>query len=143
VRIVLDTNVLMSAVFFGGAPLEILRAWRKGRVKLLASAAILEEYSRVVDELGRRYPLEAARSVVALVSERAVIVEGGDVGDLRCDDPDDLKFLACAVAGKADAVVSGDKHLLRLRAVARIPILTPRSVVDGLVSRRPKTRRAD
>lgn len=45
-RIVLDTNVLMSAVFFGGAPLEILRAWQRGTVELLASAAILEEYSR-------------------------------------------------------------------------------------------------
>lgn len=142
-RIVLDTNVLVSAVFFGGAPLEILRAWRKGRVNLPASAAILEEYSRVADELGRRYPLEAGRSVVALVSERAEIVEGGDLGKMRCDDPDDVKFLACAVAGKADAVVSGDKHLLRLRAVAGIPVLAPRAFVDKLASRRPKNLRPE
>ena len=133
----------MSAVFFGGAPLEILRAWQRGRVTLLASAAILEEYSRVVDELGRRYPLEAGRSVVALVLDRAVIVEGGDVGDLRCDDPDDLKFLACAIAGKADAVVSGDKHLLRLRAVAGIPMLAPRALLDRLTSHSRRTSQAE
>ena len=51
----------MSAVFFGGAPLEILRAWQRGRVTLLASAAIFEEYYRVVDELGRRYGVGKTR----------------------------------------------------------------------------------
>ena len=124
----------MSAVFSGGPPLEILGAWQGGGITLLVSAGIVEEYSRVVDELERRYPLAAMRSIIGLIADRAETIEGGDVQGVKCDDPDDLKFVACATAGRADAVVSGDRHLLRLCAAHGIPVMTPRALLDRLKS---------
>ena len=55
-RIVLDTNVVMSAVFFGGSPLRILEAWREGRMELVVSEDILTEYAEIADRLSARHP---------------------------------------------------------------------------------------
>ena len=54
-RVVLDTNVLVSGIFFDGPPARILQAWRDQRIKLVVSRAILDEYEAVATELGRKY----------------------------------------------------------------------------------------
>ena len=55
-KVVLDTNVFVSGVFFGGQPHKILEAWRDGKIQLLLSPAILEEYQRVMRELAVQFP---------------------------------------------------------------------------------------
>lgn len=132
-RVVLDTNVVMSAVFFGGIPGRILAAWSEGRFALTLSPAILDEYRRVSEELGRRYP-EAAGAVdpmLTLMAMHAIIVDAPPLDGPVSDDPDDDKFLAVAEAARADVVVSGDRDLLRASGWRNITVLTPRQFIDG------------
>ncbi len=74
-RIVLDTNVFVSAVFFGGVPGRILEAWRDGRLQLVLSAAILDEYQRVGQFLGAQFAGVDLEPILALLTVEADIVE--------------------------------------------------------------------
>lgn len=126
-KVVLDTNVLVSALYFGGTPARIFDAWSDGRFELLASPEILNEYRRVVERLERRYPSVGAQPILDVVLRECRIVEATPVRTSACEDPDDVKFLACAIAGRADCVVSGDRALLRASGFEGIEVLTPRA----------------
>ena len=96
-RIVLDTNVLVSGVFFGRLPVRILRAWRDGDIQLVLSAEILEEYQRVGHLLAGRYSGVDLEPFLALLAVHAVHVRAPAFLRLVCADPDDDNFLACAI----------------------------------------------
>ena len=108
-RIVLDTNVFVSAVFFDGVPGRILEAWRDGRLHLVLSAAILDEYQRVGQVLSAPSTGVDLEPILALLTVEAEIIEAPALPEQVSPDPDDDKFLACAVAAKARFVVSGPK----------------------------------
>lgn len=74
-RVVLDTNVLMSGIFFAGTPARILAAWAEGELDLLASVDILAEYRRVADRLRKRYPSVDVDPVLDLIIRESRIVE--------------------------------------------------------------------
>jgi putative PIN family toxin of toxin-antitoxin system len=114
VKIVLDTNVLMSGMFFTGSPYEILRAWRDGRIHLVISTDILNEYQRVAEELARQFPDVDVSRILDLLTVSAQIIQAPPLPEPVCSDPEDDKFLACAVAGSAKYVVAGDKQLLKV-----------------------------
>ncbi|MBK6848327.1 MAG: putative toxin-antitoxin system toxin component, PIN family [Proteobacteria bacterium] len=99
-RVVVDTNVLISAIFFSGAPAQLLAAWQEGRLRLVASAEIVDEYTRVVNELARRYPRVHGAAALAVVVAHLDLVEPVELGEAVCEDPDDDKFLACALAAR-------------------------------------------
>jgi putative PIN family toxin of toxin-antitoxin system len=124
-RVVLDTNVLISAIFFSGTPAAILEEWSEGRFEILASSSILTEYWRVVSRIVRRYPSVDAYPVLEAVIRRCHLIEPVSIPSDACDDPDDLKFLACAVAGRAACIISGDRALLRASGFEGIEVLTP------------------
>jgi uncharacterized protein len=71
VKVVLDTNVFVSGVFFSGPPHQILQAWRGGKVQLVISPEIFDEYSRVGEELGEQFPAVDLRPVLELVTLNA------------------------------------------------------------------------
>jgi putative PIN family toxin of toxin-antitoxin system len=125
-RIVLDTNVLMSGIFFSGPPALILGAWAEGRLELLATVEVLAEYRRVGSRLSRQYPSVDVNPVLDLIVRESRIVEPFPVPADACDDEDDVKFLACAVSGRAACVVSGDRALLRASGHEGIEVVTPR-----------------
>jgi len=125
VRIVLDTNVFVSGIFFKGPPHRILLGWQDGRVQLLVSAAILDEYHRVKDELASQFPDVDLAQFLQLLTVHAEVIESPLLPPVIQEDPSDDRFLECAVAGKADCIVSGDKHLLKLVEFQGIPILKP------------------
>jgi uncharacterized protein len=137
VKVVLDTNVLMSGVFFAGLPGEVLAAWREGRVTLAASPEILDEYRRVGVLLEERYGSLGLHALLAVVATTADIVEPLEPASPISRDSDDDKFLLCAVAAAADAVVTGDEDLLTLRAWRSVEILSPRQFVDRYLRGRP------
>lgn len=89
-RVILDTNVLMSGIFFGGVPGRLLDAWAEGRFRLVVSPRILEEYRRVGAELATRYPAraEAVSPVLALVTMHATLVEAPPLAAPVSVDPD-------------------------------------------------------
>jgi len=126
VRIVLDTNVLMSGIFFSGPPASILATWAEGRLELLATVEILAEYRRVGSRLSWQYPSIDVKPVLDLIVRESRIVEPFPVPADACDDVDDVKFLACAISGRAACVVSGDRALLRASGHEGIEVVTPR-----------------
>lgn len=131
-RIVLDTNVLLSGIFFGGVPGRILAAWRNDDLELVLSPAILAEYHDAGAVLATRYaaieaPLEA---ILALITQTATIVEAAILPHGVCADPADDKFLACASAAQVPLIISGDQHLLRVSGWGGIAVLTPRQFVN-------------
>ena len=134
-RIVLDTNVLMFGIFWAGPPAKILAAWSEGRFDLLASLEILTEYRRVGKRLGEQYPSIDIGPVLDLVIRESRIVESDPQPANACDDPDDVKFLACAIAGRATCVVSGDRALLRASGYEGIEVVTPREFLKRFVDK--------
>lgn len=131
-RVILDTNVLMSGVFFGGIPGRLLSAWAAKRFTLVLSPDIFDEYRRVGRELTRRYPgLEGSlEPVLALISTNAIIVNVEPLERQVSEDADDDKFLACAAASRTGMIVSGDKHLLRVSGWRGIEVLAPRQFYE-------------
>lgn len=125
-----DTNVLMSAIFFGRAPGRILAQWRAGDLDLLASPEIVGEYTRVAERLAQRYPEIDAESPVILIVKNVGMVPDISLGEPVCDDPDDDKFLACALAGGVSTIISGDKQLLAVSGYRGVEVLTPRRFID-------------
>ena len=131
-KAVLDTNVFISGVFFTGPPHRVLRLWRDGRLALLASAEILDEYRRVGHRLADTYSGVDIEPFLTLVAVHAEIVQVPELHEPVCDDPTDDKFLACALAGRAKFIVSGDKHLLRVSGYRGISVLKPKAFLDFL-----------
>jgi len=130
VRIVVDTNVFISGVFFSGPPYRILEAWRDGKIKLVASPEILEEYRQVGRVLASRFPGVDVEPFLALVAVAGEIVLAPALPKGVCDDPDDDKFIACALAGRCKVIVSGDKALQRASGYRKIVIVSPRRFIE-------------
>ena len=129
-RVILDTNVFVSGVFFTGPPAQILEAWSQGKISLVVSSDILDEYYRVGRELAGRYPEVNLEPALVLLAIHAEIVTAPDLPDSVCEDPDDDKFLACALAAGIPVIVSGDKHLLRVSGWESVEVVRPRQFVD-------------
>ncbi len=129
-RIILDTNVFVSGVFFTGPPHQILEAWRDGKLNLVISPEILEEYQRVGATLAEQFPPVSLKRILELVMIHAEIVAVPPLPEPVCTDPDDDKFFACAVASKVHCIVSGDKHLLQVTDYKGVRVLKPREFVD-------------
>lgn len=125
-RVVLDTNVLMSGIYFSGLPARILAAWTEGRFELVSSVEILAEYRRVGERLNQKFASIDIGPILDLVTRETRIVEPVPVPASACDDADDLKFLACALAGGAGCIVTGDRALLRATGFHGIEVVTPR-----------------
>ncbi|MBL8725501.1 MAG: putative toxin-antitoxin system toxin component, PIN family [Planctomycetes bacterium] len=135
VRLVLDTNILVSGLLSPkGPPGTLVAAWLDLRFELVTSAEQVAELRRVLayEKLRPFLSQEQARDFVENLEALAVVA--ADLPLITASpDPDDNLILATAVAGRADAVVSGDKaHLLVLRAVEGIPILSARAAVAKL-----------
>jgi putative PIN family toxin of toxin-antitoxin system len=130
VKVVLDTNVFVSGVFFGGPPHKILEAWRDGEVQLVLSPAILEEYQRVMRELSVQFPGIEVETLLDFLIVHSEIVLPPALAPVIEADPSDDKFLECAVAGEATCIVTGDKHLLKLPSFKGVSILKPREFVE-------------
>jgi putative PIN family toxin of toxin-antitoxin system len=131
-RIVLDTNVLMSGIFFGGAPGNILNAWQAGQIRLAVSPEIIEEYIATAEILSERYESIPLEPVITLLTRHSELWQSPPLDEQVCSDPDDDKFLACALASGAECVVSGDKALLRVSGYRNIGVLSPRQFIERM-----------
>jgi len=124
-RAVLDTNVFISGVFWAGMPGKILDAAQNDKFQLVTSLECIYELHRVLNEFKDKLGSDLAdfwtifaisKSFIALPQTRFLVIK---------EDPDDNKFLDAAVAGKAEYIVSGDKHLLNLGKFRNIKIMQP------------------
>jgi putative PIN family toxin of toxin-antitoxin system len=130
VKVILDTNVFVSGVFFSGPPYRILEAWRDDKIQLVVSPEILQEYRRVGEILAEEHPVISLSPWIELVVQRASIFSAPPLPQPICNDLDDEKFLACALASKSKIIISGDKHLLNVSGYEGIEILKPRGFLE-------------
>jgi putative PIN family toxin of toxin-antitoxin system len=133
-RIVLDTNVTVSGLLWGGPPRQILEAARAEQLELFTSPALHAELAEVLarPRFARRFvdlqtdPTELLLGFAAL----AAIVLPEQIEPVVVADPDDDMVIACALKAGADIIVSGDHHLLDLKMYQKIPILDSRFFVE-------------
>jgi len=123
-KVVIDTNVLVSALLFGGHPGKLITLWKERRIQPLSSREIIEEYLRVL-----AYPkFQLTEEEIGYLFSHEVlpwfeIIEVQPGQPYVVDDPSDDKFIWCAIQGKAKAIISSDQHLLGLGSCP-VPILT-------------------
>ena len=137
-KIVLDTNVLISGIFFSGPPYHILQAWRAGKIQLAVSKEILTEYHRVAEELSERFPGVELSPILELVTIHSEMVNTHGLDVSVCEDPDDNMFISCALGSKSKVIVSGDKHLLKISGYQEIEVLKPRVFLDTHLNEKKK-----
>jgi putative PIN family toxin of toxin-antitoxin system len=125
VRVVFDTNVVISACFWRGAPFACLSSWARSDVTAFVSPQLLSEYFETFEELMVRYPDRRPAAWPDVLSRSAEMVFPADRARGATADPNDEMVLECALAAEADFLVSGDKrHLLRLREFQGIKIVS-------------------
>ena len=122
-KIVIDTNVIASAIFFGGRPKELIEHLVYRRVDAYASTEIISEYRETIEELSERYPNRPNNIPLTDILFTMKMVEPTTHVDI-CRDPDDNKFIDCAIDGGCIYIVSGDKDLLSLKSYRDIEIVT-------------------
>ena len=136
IKVVLDTNVFVSS-FFGGHPRKIVDLWKTGEITLCVSRSIIDEYVEVLRRLGLQDERELDE-LLALFAHGFHVLFAAKTPELIVvqDDPDDNKFIECAVALKADFVISGDRALTTIQDYAGIEIITPRKFVSRYKERK-------
>lgn len=114
-KVVVDTNVFISS-FFGGIPRQIIDCWKTGTITLCVSQPIIEEYIEVLNRLGLKDKNEI-QNLTKLFAEGFHCIFTAKTPDLDVveDDPDDNKFIECAVALDCKIIISGDKHLKNIK----------------------------
>jgi uncharacterized protein len=122
-KIVLDTNLLVSGIFWRGTPSKILDLWTQDKITFCVSEDILDEYLEVIQRLQKKYGTPKDVNWYTLVQEKTIIFMVDSTREYS-RDPDDDKFIHCALASKAIYIVSGDQDLLVLEKVDNVDIIT-------------------
>jgi putative PIN family toxin of toxin-antitoxin system len=130
-KVVIDTNVFVSS-FFGGNPRKIIDLWKRGEISICVSKNILDEYVEVLQRigLGEGREIEELLSLFAKGFNILFTTKTPKIKAVR-NDPDDDKFIECAVALKAEVIVTGDKALKAMNKYMGIKILTPQQFLKN------------
>ena len=124
-KVVLDTNIFISGIFWQGNPHKILRAWREGYITLVSSLDAISELAKVLGDFKMQLPDKDMRNWINMIVQNAEMVEPTEKIDVVKDDPSDNLFIEIAVTGNAKYIVSQDNHLLKLKKFNDIRIITP------------------
>lgn len=132
-KVVMDTNVFISAVLFRGLTSRLVSYWQKGIISVLMSSAVLKEYAKAL-----AYPkFKLTKTEIRGIIEQELLPYVAPVKvknhlDVIKQDPEDNKFLELAAAGGADTILSGDKHLRDLNDFQGIKIMTPDEFIKAM-----------
>lgn len=135
-RVVADTNVLVSALQFGGKPKQLLDLATDGQVDLAISEAIVAETLRVLSDKFDRTPEWLVETDRQLRVITRLVTPTESIRTIAADPTDD-RILECAVAAEAEVIISGDTHLLGLRSFRGIRIQRVAEFLDGLPEQGP------
>lgn len=122
-KVVIDTNVVVSAIFFGGRPKKLLELLVTRKLEAYASTEIISEYKEPIEELCSQYPRKPGMLPLTIIISSMRILEPTSHIDI-CRDPDDNKFIECAIDGRCLYIVSGDRDLLSLKKYNDVQIVT-------------------
>jgi len=134
-RVVVDTNIFVSS-FFGGNPRRVIDLWKTGGITLCLTRPVVEEYIEVLQRLGLTQEKEL-QELLDLFAKgfNSVFTAKTPVLKVVAADPDDDKFIECAVALKARCIVSGDKALLNVKEYMGTHVLNAKAFLDMLGNR--------
>lgn len=132
-RVVIDTNIIVSA-YLGGMLETVIIRWKAGKFTLVVTDEIADEYHDVLQR--PKFQIERAEldDFFALLLDKGEFVTPSEAVNAVASDLSDNKFLEAAIAGQVDFIVSGDNHLLSLGTFREIPIITPRNFLNHLDS---------
>ena len=124
-KVVLDTNVFVSGIFWTGSSNKVIFSWKEGKFVLVTSLEIISEVIKVLKDFKITLPGDMIKEWVDLITRNSVIVEPKEKINIIKDDPKDDIFIETAVAGNVDFIISQDNHLLKLKEFRKIKIITP------------------
>lgn len=135
IRIVIDTNIYISAIFWNGRPRELIDLGRDGKILIFTSVDIEIE---IADKLRTKFKLteEDVNRILLDFSAFTLPLRPGRKVSAVQDDPDDNKFIECAIESRADYIVSGDAHLLNLKEFEGIKILRASEFLEGFYNQK-------
>ena len=128
-HVLLDSNVYISGLTFGGTPFAAM-SLAHTRYKALTSSYIMEEIRKSLSSRKFNWAENKIDDALHKLFLQATLVESGLMVDATLRDPKDIPILACAIAGGADYIVTGDKDLLILKRYGQIRVITPKQFVD-------------
>jgi putative PIN family toxin of toxin-antitoxin system len=135
-RVTVDSNIVLSAFFWGGNPRRVLNAARSGAIRIFTSPALLAELADVLSRTRFEQRLiEVSSSVDQILDEYqalATIVDAPDTKPIVLRDPDDDAVVACAIASESDVIVSGDRDLLDIQTHLGIRILSASELLNEI-----------
>jgi uncharacterized protein len=121
-KIVIDTNIYISAIFWGGKPREVVDLGRSGDAVIFTSFEIEKEIASKLKDKFKLSERETAQILADFTTFTSLVNISCDISIIT-DDPEDNKFVECAVSSNSGFIVTGDKHLLRLKQYKSIKIL--------------------
>jgi uncharacterized protein len=129
-NVVFDTNIIISRYLSPtGVPAQLLRLWKKSVFTLVTSEPILQEYKAAMlyprIQVLHHKSIEVVDHIVENFRKESIYVTPAEQVTVITKDPDDNKFLSCALAGNAEHIISGDHHLLDIREYRGIRIVSP------------------
>lgn len=131
-NVVRDTNVILSAILFGGKPRQVLEAALSGSIRVFVSESTMTELQDVLHRPKFGFSSQVVQTIVSEFSAMAEWVEPTEHFRTVVEDPKDNQFIDCAIAANADFLVSGDNHLLRLGKCGGTMILNADSFITVL-----------
>jgi len=123
-KVILDTNIYISALGFEGNERRVLQRCVKGEFSLYLTEDILKEIERVLEYPKFNFTLAQKDALKLILAETGKVVPIIKKINLIAEDPSDNKFLEAAIAAEADALITGDKHLLKIKQFGKTNILT-------------------
>lgn len=129
-KVVIDTNVFISAFGWDGKPEAVLRLMEQRTIVNCITSDIYAELQRVVAYPKLKFSPSLQVNILEFIFAWSSFVQPKETVAVISDDPDDDKFLACAIAAEAAAIISGDPHLLALGSYRTIPIMTPAQFLE-------------
>ena len=124
-KVVLDTNIFISGIFWKGSSNRIITNWKEGKFTLVTSLEAISEVIKILKDFKIKLSDEMIKEWVDLIVRNSMIVEPKEKISIIKDDPKDNIFIETAVAGNVDYIVSQDNHLLKLKEFRGIKIITP------------------
>ncbi len=122
-KIITDTNVIVSGIFFNGKPRDLLKECFDGKYEIVCTEEIFLEYIKTIEKLTEKYNKNIAKEMIPILLSNLTIIKNINNGKYS-RDPDDDKFINCAKSADADYVITGDNDLLVLEIVDGIRIIT-------------------
>ena len=131
-RVLLDTNVIVSAVTTRGLCADVFRAVLSDH-QLVTCPQVLQEVRRIL-HTKFSVPDSLVSEYLELIHKDAILAEGKETPDVRLEDLADLEILASAISGKADVLVTGDRELQGIRRIRKLRIVSPRAFWEELMA---------